>query len=96
VSQPHSGSQYLHIGRYVEEPLQSSSSTHIDEPLLPGSSAPPTNALMSIVEMGMGGLAVDDRVRIGMVSVVPGTGDVVWDEFDGKIYYICADGRLGR
>lgn len=36
------------------------------------------------MEMGMGGLAVDDRVRIGLVSVTPGTGEVVWDEFDGQ------------
>jgi DNA mismatch repair protein MSH3 len=32
----------------------------------------------------MGGVAVDDRVRVGLISVVPGTGDVVWDEFDGE------------
>ena len=33
----------------------------------------------------MGGMAFDERVRIGLVSVVPVTGDVVWDEFDGKL-----------
>lgn len=55
-----------------------------DDPVVPGSTPPPTNALVAIVEMGMGGMAFDDRVRIGLVSVVPGTGDVVWDEFDGE------------
>ncbi len=38
----------------------------------------------------MGGLAVDDRVRIGLVSVTPGTGEVVWDEFYGQLFiYKC-------
>lgn len=55
-----------------------------DDPIVPGSAPPPTNALVAIVEMGMGGIATDDRVRIGMVSVVPTTGEVIWDEFDGK------------
>ncbi|KAK4686072.1 DNA mismatch repair protein MSH3, partial [Tremellales sp. Uapishka_1] len=67
---------------YVEEPSLPSSSTLTDDPLLPGSAPPPTNALLAIVEMGLGGLTTDDRVRIGMVSVIPGTGDVVWDEFE--------------
>ena len=40
---------------------------------------------MALVETGMGGMAADDRVRIGLVSVIPGTGDVVWDEFDGQL-----------
>ncbi len=48
-----------------------------------GSAPPPTNALVAIVEQDLGGLAADDRVRIGLVSVVPTTGEVVWDEFDG-------------
>jgi hypothetical protein len=55
-----------------------------DDPIVPGSTPPPTNALVAIVEMGMGGMAFDDRARVGLVSVVPGTGDVVWDEFDGE------------
>ncbi|ORY24383.1 muts domain V-domain-containing protein [Naematelia encephala] len=67
---------------YVEDPSLPSSSTVMDEPILPGSAPPPTNALVAIVEIGMGGMAVDERVRIGLVSVVPGTGDIVWDEFD--------------
>lgn len=50
---------------------------------MPGSAVPPTNALVAIVERGAGGQAVDERVSIGIVSVVPETGDVVWDEFDG-------------
>jgi len=55
-----------------------------DDPVVPGSAPPPTNALVAIVETNMGGLSKDDRVRIGLVSVVPPTGEVVWDEFEGK------------
>ena len=33
--------------------------------------------------MPMGGQVVDERARIAIVSVTPGTGEVVWDEFDG-------------
>jgi DNA mismatch repair protein MSH3 len=61
-----------------------SSSNLADEPIVPGSAPPPTKALIAIVEQGIGGQASDERVRIAMISVVPGTGDVVWDEFDGK------------
>ena len=69
---------------YVEDASLASSSNLTDEPVVPGSALPPTNALVALVEQGLGGLAVDDRVRIGLVSVVPGTGEVVWDEFDGR------------
>lgn len=65
----------------MEEAL-GSSSTLTDQAAGPGSAAPPTNALVAIVEQDIG-VGVDDKVRIGLVSVVPGTGDVVWDEFDG-------------
>lgn len=57
----------------------------MDDPIVPGSAPPPTNALVALVEIGMGGMALDERVRIGLVSVVPETGDVVWDEFDGEL-----------
>ncbi|KAK8861547.1 hypothetical protein IAR55_002369 [Kwoniella newhampshirensis] len=67
---------------YVEETSLASSSTSLDEPVLPGSAAPSTNALVAIVEQGIGGIANDERARIGLVSVVPETGEVVWDEFD--------------
>ncbi|KAL7423908.1 Mismatch repair protein msh3 [Cryptotrichosporon argae] len=63
---------------YVDEP-SSSSSTMADEPLRPGSSLPPTGALLAILETTK---TNDERVRIAIVSVVPGTGEVVWDEFD--------------
>lgn len=53
--------------------------------MVPGTAAPPTNALLAIVERPMGGQVVDERARIAIVSVVPGTGEVVWDEFDGKL-----------
>ncbi|WWC60269.1 uncharacterized protein I303_102837 [Kwoniella dejecticola CBS 10117] len=67
---------------YVEDPSLPSSSTALDDPTVPGTSPPPTNALVAIVEQGMGGMAYDERTRIAIVSVVPGTGEVVWDEFD--------------
>ena len=51
---------------------------------MPGSAAPPTNAIMAIVERPLGGQAVDERARIAIVSVIPETGEVIWDEFDGK------------
>lgn len=49
---------------------------------------PPSNALVSLVEIPVGkgkGRADDDagEVRFGLVSVVPSTGDVTWDEFTG-------------
>lgn len=64
--------------RYVEE--SSATSTIRDDPLLPGATAPPTNALVAIVEQAGD---TEERVRIALVSVIPGTGEVVWDEFDG-------------
>ena len=70
--------------RYVEDPSLGSSSNLADEPVVPGSASPPTNALVAVVEQGMGGMETDDRVRIGLVSVIPTTGEVVWDEFDGE------------
>lgn len=44
----------------------------------------------------MGGMAYDERVRIGLVSVVPGTGEVVWDEFDGdlRLSRLMIDGQV--
>jgi DNA mismatch repair protein MSH3 len=39
---------------------------------------------MAIVEQPMGGQAVDERARIAIVSVIPETGEVIWDEFDGR------------
>lgn len=76
---------------YVEESSNSSSNLR-DDPLLPGAAPPPTNALVALVEQPGGGMTTDDRVRIALVSVVPGTGDVVWDEFDGA--FVIATGLL--
>jgi DNA mismatch repair protein MSH3 len=64
---------------YVEESSVSSSNLR-DGPLLPGAAPPPTNALVALVEVDTG-----DRARIALVSVVPNTGDIVYDEFDGKL-----------
>jgi DNA mismatch repair protein MSH3 len=55
-----------------------------DDPILPGSAPPPTNALVAITEESLGGTGLDEKVLIGMVSIVPSTGQVVWDEFQGK------------
>ena len=40
--------------------------------------------LMCLVEQPRGAMGIDERVSIGMVVVCPSTGDVVWDEFDGR------------
>ncbi|KLT38917.1 hypothetical protein CC85DRAFT_289044 [Cutaneotrichosporon oleaginosum] len=61
---------------YVEESSTFSSNLR-DGPLLSGAAPPPTSALVAIVEVDQG-----DRARVALVSVVPNTGDVVYDEFD--------------
>jgi DNA mismatch repair protein MSH3 len=43
--------------------------------------APP---LMCIIEEKNGGMGVDERVSISMISICPSTGDVVYDEFEGR------------
>ena len=43
--------------------------------------APP---LMCITEEKNGGMGVDERVSISMISICPSTGDVVYDEFEGR------------
>lgn len=40
---------------------------------------------MCIVEQQRGGMGTDERVNIGMIVICPSTGDVVWDEFEGKL-----------
>lgn len=88
---------YLADNSYVEDPSMASGSNLHDDPIVPGSAPPPTNALVSIVEMGMGDIALDDRVRIGLVSVVPATGEVIWDEFDGDripLFLLSVDSQI--
>jgi hypothetical protein len=29
-------------------------------------------------------MGADERVNIGMITICPSTGDVIWDEFEGK------------
>lgn len=70
---------------YVEDPSLPSSSNMADDPILPGSAPPPTNALVAIVEESLGGTGLDEKVKIGLVSIVPSTGQVVWDEFQGRL-----------
>ncbi|KZT60361.1 hypothetical protein CALCODRAFT_114887 [Calocera cornea HHB12733] len=41
-----------------------------------------TRPLMCLIEELRGGMGADERVLIGMVSVVPSTGDIVYDEFE--------------
>ena len=52
----------------------------VDE--LDPNSAPP---LMCILEEPRGGMGTDERVNVAMVAISPSTGDVVWDEFEGKL-----------
>jgi DNA mismatch repair protein MSH3 len=33
-------------------------------------------------------MAVDERARIAIVSVIPETGEVIWDEFDGTSRFL--------
>lgn len=44
--------------------------------------SPPS--LMCLVESLRGGMGVDERVSVAMVVITPSTGDVMWDEFEGK------------
>lgn len=39
---------------------------------------------MSLVETLRGGMGADERVLIGMVTIIPSTGDIVYDEFEGS------------
>lgn len=39
--------------------------------------------LMCIIEEWKGGMGVDERVSISMISICPSTGDIVYDDFDG-------------
>ncbi|KZO95721.1 DNA mismatch repair protein MSH3 [Calocera viscosa TUFC12733] len=45
-----------------------------------------TRPLMCLIEELRGGMGADEKVMIGMVSVVPSTGDIIYDEFqDGHM-----------
>ncbi|GAA5830215.1 hypothetical protein JCM3766R1_002826 [Sporobolomyces carnicolor] len=46
------------------------------------SSGPTTAALMCLVEDPIGGAGGYEKVRIGIVAVMPSTGEIVWDEFE--------------
>ena len=59
----------------------------------PDDFAQATRPLMSIIEETRGGLGPDDKVLIGVISVVPSTGDVVYDEFSG-LSALDSKGRL--
>jgi DNA mismatch repair protein MSH3 len=39
---------------------------------------------MCLIEEPQGGMGVDERVIISMIVVSPSTGDVIWDEFNGR------------
>jgi DNA mismatch repair protein MSH3 len=43
--------------------------------------APSTNAFVCITESNAGGNGTDDQVRISMLGIVIGTGDVTYDDF---------------
>ena len=40
--------------------------------------------LVCIVESLLGGLGIDEKVKVSLISICASTGDVVWDQFDGK------------
>jgi DNA mismatch repair protein MSH3 len=40
------------------------------------------------MEEQKGGMGVDERVSISMISICPSTGDVIYDEFEGKRFEI--------
>ena len=61
--------------RYVDE-LDSVDDTERYE-------APP---LMCITEEQKGGMGVDERVSISMIAICPSTGDIVYDEFEGRSF----------
>jgi DNA mismatch repair protein MSH3 len=31
-------------------------------------------------------MGADERVNVGMIAICPSTGDVIWDEFEGKCF----------
>lgn len=41
--------------------------------------------LLCLTEELKGGMGADEKVCIGMVIISPSTGDVVWDEFEGRL-----------
>lgn len=47
-----------------------------------GTSAPATGYLLCLTEKLGGGTGADEKVHVGIVAVQPGTGDVIYDEFD--------------
>jgi DNA mismatch repair protein MSH3 len=44
--------------------------------------------LVCFTEAPASGGTSEDHVSISMIAITPSTGDVVWDEFDGKLGYI--------
>jgi hypothetical protein len=65
------------VFRYVDE-------LHSTEDSESGGGAVASGPLMCLVEQLAGGMGKDERVRLGMITISPSTGDVVWDEFDGE------------
>jgi hypothetical protein len=41
--------------------------------------------LMCLVEKHKGGMGVDEKVCVAMIAICPSSGDIVWDQFDGKV-----------
>jgi DNA mismatch repair protein MSH3 len=50
--------------------------------------------LMCLVEQLRGGMGADERVNIGMIAICPSTGDVIWDEFEGKCFFGHSSGTV--
>lgn len=53
-------------------------------------SAPP---LVCLVEEPKGGMGIDEKVSIALISISASTGDVTWDHFEGnhtiKLFLSC-------
>jgi hypothetical protein len=83
VSLPHLriallGSDFGSVFRYVDD------MDSVDD--VDTSNAP---SLMCVVEQLRGGMGADERVSIGMIVICPSTGDVIWDEFKGRLLIEC-------
>ena len=57
------------------------------EPLNSVDDTDPTSVppLLCLVEQAKGGMGIDERVVISMISISASTGDVTWDQFEGRV-----------
>nr|ODO02407.1 DNA mismatch repair protein MSH3 [Cryptococcus depauperatus CBS 7855] len=67
---------------YVDDTSYNYGPIRFNDSFLPGSAPPPTNALLVVVEESAQESNFEEKVRIGLVSVIPEIGEVMWDEFE--------------